>query len=91
MATITTPEQLIPDPLAYLKSLNRYLNVSEAAELLHRSTDTIYRRCKDGSLGYTRMGRGYMFSPADLISYLEARRVPAIGCGATGGGRSRAA
>jgi excisionase family DNA binding protein len=76
----TTPEQLNSlDPIAYLSTLNRYLNASEAAELLHRSTDTIYRRCKDGSLGYTRMGREYMFAPADLIAYLEARKVPALG------------
>jgi excisionase family DNA binding protein len=86
----TTPEQLnILDPLAYLSTLNRYLSAAEAAELLHRSTDTIYRRCKDGSLGHTRMGRDYMFSPADLIAYLEARKVPAIAVG--GGGRRKAA
>jgi len=76
---MATPEQLIHDPIAYLATLNRYLSVAEAAELLHCSTDTIYRRTKDGSLGYSRHEGRFKFSPNDLISYLEARRVPALG------------
>ena len=76
----TLPEQLnLLDPIAYLSTLNRYLDASEAAELLHCSDDTIYRRCKDGSLGYTRLGNRFKFSPSHLIAYIEARTMLPLG------------
>jgi len=62
------------DPIiAHLSTLTRYLDSAAACEILAISNDTLYRRIADGSIGYHRSGRKYLFSPAHLTKYIEDR------------------
>lgn len=45
--------------------------VAEAAEILKMSTDYVYDRVQDGSLGCFRMGNKIRFSIEHLKSFLE--------------------
>jgi excisionase family DNA binding protein len=62
------------DPIiAHLSTLIRYLDSIETCKLLGISNDTLYRRIKDGSIGYRKEGSKYRFSPAHLIKYITDR------------------
>jgi excisionase family DNA binding protein len=62
------------DPiLQNLSTVTGYLTLSKTAELLSISTDTLHRRIKDGSIGFRKEGRKYLFSPAHITKYIEDR------------------
>ena len=50
---------------------SRPYTVSEAAELLRCSTHHIYRRCEDGSLQHTRLGRKILIPSRVVHALLE--------------------
>jgi len=56
--------------------MDKPLTTDEVAEMLHCSTKTL-QRWRDEGIGpaYTRSGRRYLYSPADVEAYLAGNRV----------------
>ena len=51
--------------------MEQYLKVSEVADLLQISQNTIYRAIKSGSLRAAKFGTVWRVSPADLQRWIE--------------------
>lgn len=47
----------------------------EAAILLHVGSDTVRQLARTGRLSHRRLGRKFLFSPADINSYLTSGKV----------------
>lgn len=52
-------------------SEEQLLNVKQAAALLHCSVSTIYNKCSEGTLPYSKKGKHLYFSKADLIAWVQ--------------------
>jgi excisionase family DNA binding protein len=51
------------------------LSVREAAEQLGLCTATVYGLCAEGALPHIRILNAIRIAPADLVDFLESRRV----------------
>jgi len=54
---------------------DRLLSVREAAEQLGLCTATVYGLCAEGALPHIRILNAIRIAPADLVAFVEARRV----------------
>jgi Helix-turn-helix domain len=62
--------------IAQLKKRKSYLRSSEVMELFGGlSRQTLCGWARDGILNAIRIGKDNMFDPADLVRFLEARKV----------------
>jgi excisionase family DNA binding protein len=53
---------------------DRLLTVTEVARRLRVCTETVYRLCRSGELPHVRIVDRYRIQPAELSSFLSARR-----------------
>ncbi len=51
---------------------NRFMTVSEVADLMRVSTMTVYRLIKSGDLPAVRVGKSYRIRERDIDTYLNA-------------------
>ena len=58
-----------------LAQAKRLLSVREVAELLGEHDDTIYRRCKRGTMPHYRLGSLLKFEPAQVAKWLREHYV----------------
>ena len=54
------------------------LSVNQTAEILNISEITLRRLIKKGHITYRKIGDRYLFTEADIDSFLESVKVPAI-------------
>lgn len=54
--------------------LNRLLTTQDVASYLQVDTNTVYRWCRDGSLGAVKIGREWRVEQRDLAEFIRARR-----------------
>ena len=52
----------------------RLIGIDEAAALLNRSTDTVYKWVRAGKIPYSKPGKMLEFRPSELIEYQKRSR-----------------
>ncbi len=55
--------------------IDYYVGVDAVAESLHCSRMTIYRRCKDRSLPFVKIGGKLLFRKSDVTAWVDSLRV----------------
>jgi excisionase family DNA binding protein len=62
--------------LAAMQSVERQrlLNVDEAAEFLHRSRNSVYIACREGTIPHYKIGASVRFDLDELRRWLEENR-----------------
>jgi excisionase family DNA binding protein len=68
---VATPKSLIQQ----LESRKAMMNVTDVAELLGESIDTIYRRVKRGKMPHVRLGISTKFDPIELAEWLREHHI----------------
>jgi excisionase family DNA binding protein len=54
--------------------MTRYLTAYEVGELLHVHVDSVRDYRREGLLQGVKVGKGYLFTDADIDEFIDARR-----------------